>query len=197
MAWIKTLPPGEATGRLKEIYDGILRTMPFVPKMRQLASLRPDAVEALELLAKRAHFGGTTLGREREERIALVVAALLKCTYCAVAHGGLMVQGGKASADEVTALACNYHNVNLPAADVAMLDYASKIALDPEGISEKDVADLRKHGFSDVNILDIALNASYRVFVTRMAAALGLEGEEWFEKIEPGLRETLTVGRRL
>ncbi len=197
MAWIKTIAPGEATGRLKEVYDDILRTMPFVPKMRQLASLRPEAVEALELLAKRAHFGGTSLGREREERIALVVAALLKCTYCAVAHGGLMVAGGKASAHEVTALACNYHDAGLPPADVAMLDYASKIALDPESLSETDIEDLRKLGFSDVNILDIALNACYRVFVTRMAAALGLEGEEWFEKIDSRLRETLTVGRRL
>ena len=48
-----------------------------------------------------------------------------------------------------------------------------------------------------MQILDIALNASYRVFVTRLAASLGLEGEEWFEKIDPPLRETLTVGRRL
>ncbi len=197
MAWIKTIPPAEASGRLKKVYDEILRTMPFVPKMRQLASLRPEAVEALELLAKRAHFGGTSLGREREERIALVVAALLKCTYCAVAHGGLMVSGGKATTGEVTVLACNYHDAGLPAADVAMLDYASKIALDPERISEQDIEQLRAHGFADVEILDIALNASYRVFVTRMAAALGLEGEEWFEKIDPKLRETLTVGRRL
>jgi uncharacterized peroxidase-related enzyme len=197
MAWIKTIPPAEASGQLREIYEGILRTMPFVPKMRQLASLRPEAVEALELLARRAHFGGTSLGRAREERIALVVAALLKCTYCAVAHGGLMVREGKATAGEVTALACNYHQAGLPAADVAMLDYAAKIALDPERITEQDIAGLRAQGFSDVEILDIALNASYRVFVTRMAAALGLEGEEWFETIDPNLRETLTVGRRL
>lgn len=197
MAWIKTVPPSEAQGQLKEVYESILRTMPFVPKMRQLASLRPEAVEALELLAKRSHFGGTSLGREREERIALVVAALLKCTYCAVAHGGLMVKSGNATADEVTALACNYHQAGLSAADVVMLDYAAKIALDPERISETDIAELRSHGFSDVNILDIALNASYRVFVTRMAAALGLEGEEWFDEIAPPLRKTLTVGRRL
>jgi alkylhydroperoxidase family enzyme len=108
-----------------------------------------------------------------------------------------MVKGGKATAAEVTALACNYHTAGLSAADVAMLDYAAEIALDPERISETDIAELRSHGFSDVNILDIALNASYRVFVTRMAAALGLEGEEWFAEIAAPLRETLTVGRRL
>ena len=46
-----------------------------------------------------------------------MVAALLKCTYCAVAHGGLMVKSGKATADQVSALACNYHDAGLSAAD--------------------------------------------------------------------------------
>lgn len=197
MAWIRTIGPDDAEGELKDVYDEMLRTSDQIPKMRQLASLRPDAVEILDLLAKRVHFGGTTLGSEREEKIAYVTAYLLNCSYCTIAHGRRLHLRDGMTQEQLIDLACNYHDIGLDAADIAMLDYAVKVAIDPENITEADVENLRQHGFDDTAILDIALNAGYRVFVSRLAAALGIDAEERWEQLDGDFVQALTVGRKL
>ena len=198
MAWIKTIGPDEAEGALKAVYDEILGDKGrFVPKMRQLASLRPEVVEVQDKLAKRSHFGGTSLGRGREEMIAYVVAYHLNCSYCTIAHGGNMQRREGKSTEEIVDLACNYVDAGLDPQDIAMLDYAMKIAKAPESISERDIEGLREAGFDDTSILDIALATAYRVYVSRMAAALGIDAEEWWDGLDGELRSALTVGREL
>ncbi len=197
MAWIRTIGPDDAQGELKDVYDEMLRSSSFIPKMRQLASLRPEAVEVLDLLAKRVHFGGTTLGADREEKIAYVTAYVLNCSYCTIAHGRRMHLREGMSQEQLIELACNYHNIGLDPADVAMLDYAVKVAIDPENITEADVENLRRHDFDDTAILDIALNAGYRVFVARLAAALGIDAEEVWGQLDGEFVQALTVGRDL
>lgn len=59
--------------------------------------------------------------------------------------------------------------------DMAMLEYAEKITLDPSSITEKDVKNLRSHGFTDQEILEVATVSSYRNYIARVANALGVE----------------------
>lgn len=197
MAFIRTIPPDQATGRLKEVYDAIDARHGLIPQMRQIISLRPDAMDVLTSLWETCHMGGTSLGTDREEMIAIVVAGTLKCSYCTIAHGGSMVKKGSITEDQAIALACNYSAAGLSAADTAMLDYAVKIALDPESVTADDVERVRAEGFDDVAILDIALASSYRVFVTRLAAALGIDGDDWFDDMDERLLTGLSVGKRL
>ena len=57
----------------------------------------------------------------------------------------------------------------------AMLEYADKLTRVPALMEESDVQGLRDVGFSDVEILDIALATAYRNFINRIAEGLGIE----------------------
>lgn len=56
-----------------------------------------------------------------------------------------------------------------------MLEYAEKLTYTPNQVEEADVEKLRHVGFSDVEILDIAIATAYRNFINRIALGLGVE----------------------
>ncbi len=94
-------------------------------------------------------------------------------------------------------VAHDYRNAGLDEKDVAMLEYAEKITLHPSQVSEKDVGWLRRVGWNDRDILDIAAVTSYRNFITRMADALGVELTEDYKKLRQDYVESLMVGKKL
>lgn len=64
--------------------------------------------------------------------------------------------------------------------DLAMLEYAAKLTLEPWNMGEEDVIKLRRKGFSDEAILDICQVAGYYAFVNRLADGLGVELENYW-----------------
>ncbi len=94
-------------------------------------------------------------------------------------------------------VAHDYRNAGLDEKDVAMLEYAEKITLHPSQVSEKDVGWLRRVGWNDRDILDIAAVTSYRNFITRMADSLGVELPEDYKNLRKDYVQSLMVGKRL
>lgn len=78
-----------------------------------------------------------------------------------------------------------------------MLEYAEKITLNPNQVSEKDIERLRRVGWNDRDILDIAAVTSYRNFITRMADALGVELTEDYKNLRQDYVQSLMVGKQL
>ena len=62
-------------------------------------------------------------------------------------------------------------------AERAMLDYASKLTVEPWKMVETDVVSLREEGFSDAAILDINQVTAYYAFANRLVDGLGVELE--------------------
>lgn len=60
-----------------------------------------------------------------------------------------------------------------------MLEYVSKLTLEPSCMTEHDVTRLRDVGFEDTQILEIVQLASWFNYMTRVADALGVEVESW------------------
>jgi len=58
-----------------------------------------------------------------------------------------------------------------------MLEYASKLTLEPWNMIREDVEKLRAFGFVDGEILDINQVTGYFAFVNRLADGLGVELE--------------------
>ena len=84
------------------------------------------------------------------------------------------------------AVSTDWRQARLSAADQAMLEFSEKLTLLPCDMAEADVAGLRRHGFTDREILSITLAAAYRNFITRVADALGVElrrGENYTPEI--------------
>jgi alkylhydroperoxidase family enzyme len=63
-----------------------------------------------------------------------------------------------------------------------MLDYVAKLTLAPATVTENDIQDLRRIGFDDRAILDMAHITGYFALVTRLADGLGVT-------LEPGFAE--------
>ena len=60
-----------------------------------------------------------------------------------------------------------------------MLRFSVKLTRNPSEVSDDDVQDLRRVGFSDRDILDIVEVVGYYAYANRIADGLGLEIETW------------------
>ena len=79
-----------------------------------------------------------------------------------------------------------------------MLAFTEKVTLAAHEVTRDDIEDLRRHGFSDAEILDVAMTAGARSFFSKVLDTVGAEPEKRYEALlEEGLRATLTVGRPL
>ena len=97
--------------------------------------------------------------------------------------------------DEVVALTENWRSVITDPAEYAMLEFSEQVAGDAWKITEIDVENLRTVGFSDFQILEIVGVASYRVYISKFADALGVElDDHWFTDSSEAV-EALSVGR--
>jgi alkylhydroperoxidase family enzyme len=89
----------------------------------------------------------------------------------------------------------DFRTAGLPARDVEMLAYAEKITKDASQVSQTDIDRLRAAGFTDQQICDIALCASFRCFVSRFFDAMGAGPEAAFIDSDADFRAAMTVGK--
>ena len=62
-----------------------------------------------------------------------------------------------------------------------MLAFAERLTRVPWDMGQADVEELREHGFDDRDIHDITQIAAYFNYINRVADALGVDDEAWFE----------------
>ena len=117
--------------------------------------------------------GDSGLSKLEREMIAVVVSSLNHCHYCLAAHGAAVRQlSGDPAFGEV--IAHNWRAAELPPRQVAMMDFAEKLTLEPARVAEADRAALRQAGFSDRDIWDIASTIAFFNMSNRMAAAVDM-----------------------
>jgi uncharacterized peroxidase-related enzyme len=95
------------------------------------------------------------------------------CHYCLTAHGAAVRQRAK-DPELGELVAQNYRAADLPPRQAAMLDFAVKLTEAPDKIEEEDRKRLRRAGFSDRDIWDIAAVAAFYNMSNRMAAAVDM-----------------------
>jgi len=78
MAFVRAVPPQEASGLLKELYDADLKALGYVPNYSPASSLRPEALAAWRALIV------TIRGKmdlRRYELVTIAAALRLRCSY--------------------------------------------------------------------------------------------------------------------
>jgi uncharacterized peroxidase-related enzyme len=113
------------------------------------------------------------LSKAEREMVALVVSAANDCLYCMTSHGHAV---RVLLEDPVTAerVMLDYRRAGLDDRTLGMLDYAVKITKRPAECSLADVEELRKRGFRDEDIWDIAEIAAMYNYTNRLASATGM-----------------------
>ncbi|MEL6983007.1 MAG: peroxidase-related enzyme [Actinomycetota bacterium] len=81
--------------------------------------------------------------------------------------------------DLLAAIEADWERAPLSDRRRAMLDYAVKLTRTPGAMVEGDLEPLRRVGFSDRDILDIAEVTAYYAYANRLADGLGIQVEPW------------------
>jgi alkylhydroperoxidase family enzyme len=84
MPYIKTIPPSEATGKLKEVYQsgsGPSAAKGKVSMIRQVQSLNAEVLAAWRTIDVGIMQGESRISRRQREMIATVVSATNHCSY--------------------------------------------------------------------------------------------------------------------
>ena len=103
------------------------------------------------------------------EMIVTTTSSSNKCLYCVVAHGAILriYEKKPLVADQV---AVNYLKADITQRQKAMLDFAMKVCLHSDQISDHDFAILHTHGFTDEDAWDIAAITAFFGLSNRMAS---------------------------
>ncbi len=191
--FIKTIAPDEATGEIAALYDAEKKSMGRVMQATQCWSARPDVIVPIETLLHQIR-DGFSLGLLNFRLITFVAARYVPSSYCS--HVYFRSLSGMLGREQALAVRRDYRNAGLSDQQVAMLAYAEQISRNASQITEADIQRLRDVGFTDVNIADIALAASFRSFMSRYFDAVGATVEPEFLDADPVIREEMAVGRK-
>jgi uncharacterized peroxidase-related enzyme len=191
MAFIDTVPEEQATGAVAAMYETDRQGFGLLPNFTRGFSLRPDVYAGWRQLngAIKAN-----MDLRRYELATLAAARRLRSSYCALAHGSVLLDNRFLGPDAVRAIAGG-EAAELDDVDLAVMDLADKVALDATSVTTADVDRLRSLGLADADILDVVLAAAARCFFSKALDALGIEPDARYAQLEPELREALTVGR--
>ncbi|MCW5730814.1 MAG: peroxidase-related enzyme [Alphaproteobacteria bacterium] len=142
----------------------------FVPNVLAAYTFKQEKLRAFMQMYNDLMLAPSGLSKLEREMIAVVVSSINHCYYCLTAHGAAVRQ---LSGDPVLGelMVMNYRAAELPAKQRAMLDFAALLTETPDKVGEPDRARLRKAGWSDEDIWDIAATASFFNMSNRMASA--------------------------
>lgn len=178
MAFIRTVTGDEATG-----LTNYARTFAH----------RPEVYRAWEQLNAAIK---SNMDLRRYELATVAAAVALRSSYCALAHGNVLAERFL-SPEGVIAVVTDRAAAPLDDVDRAVMAFAEKVALNADRISQEDVDELAKHGLTDQDILDVVLAAAGRCFFSKTLDATGTVPDAEYQKVEPRLRDALTVGRAI
>jgi len=175
---IKVISYGEATGRLKDIYNSLIEKRGKLASVHTIQSLNPESIVTHMELYLSIMFSQSPLTRPQREMLAVVVSAANGCGYCQQHHGKALEQYWK-DEGRVQRLRKNFNLANLNGIDLLLCEYAIELTLHPDDFENGNRAErLRQGGLDDRAILDATLVIAYFNFVNRIVLALGVELEE-------------------
>lgn len=193
MTFIDTVPEDDAPAAVRAMYDADRTAAGQVPNYTRACSHRPAVYHAWRNLIESINGG---MDQRRYELVTLAAARRLGSSYCALAHGSILLDGGLVDAEQLSAIAQDHHAAGLDEVDVAVMDLADKVADDATAVTQADIDHLRSLGLTDAEVFDVVAAAAARCFFSKTLDALGVQPDARFADLEPAaLRDQLTVGR--
>ena len=142
----------------------------FVPNVLKAFAFDMTKLAAFVAYRNDLMQGDSGLTKLEREMIAAAVSAQNRCYYCVTAHGASVRHLSK---DPILGeqVIINYRAARLSRRQRAMLDFAVKLTVTPWEIEEQDREQLRRVGFSERDIWDIAAVAGFYNMTNRLASA--------------------------
>jgi uncharacterized peroxidase-related enzyme len=192
MTFLHTIPEDQADGEVAAMYETDRQAAGALPNYTRAFSLRPAVYARWRDLNVEVKRG---MDARRYELASVAAARRLRCSYCALAHGTVMLDRGMLEADALETAVGDRLGDGLDATDAAVMELADQIAADATAVTPEHMDRLRSLGLTDTEIFDVVMAAALRCFFAKALDALGAEPDPRFHGLEDGLRDALTVGR--
>ena len=178
MTWIRTIPYEEAEGKVKDLYERIKGPDNNVDNIMMAHSLRPHSMEGHMALYKNVlHHSRNTSPKWLLEAIGVCVSIINQCEYCIEHHyEGMrkLIMDDQRSKNIRKALEEEKPAKVFKSKELAIIEYAVKITINPHDISPEDIEKLRINNVEDGEILEINQVAAYFAYANRMVLGLGI-----------------------
>jgi uncharacterized peroxidase-related enzyme len=165
-----SLRPGALTPEMTAYFRKCEEKLGFVPNVLKAYTFDAAKLSAFVAMYNDLMRAPSGLSKLEREMIAVAVSAHNRCYYCLVAHGAAVRQlSGDPPLGELMVM--NYRAARLSKRERAMLDFAVKLTAEPWLVEEEDREGLRRAGFTERDIWDIAAVAGFFNMSNRVASA--------------------------
>ena len=158
MQRITAVNPTEATGKAKELLDGVQAKLGMTPNLMKTLAAAPAALDAY--LKFGAALGTGKLDAKFREQIALAVAQANSCEYCLSAHATF----GQMMGLKPEEIAASREAHSSDAKRDAGLHFVQALVVQRGIVSDQEVAKVKAAGFSDGDIAELVANVAVNVF---------------------------------
>jgi uncharacterized peroxidase-related enzyme len=165
-----TLAPAKLSPAMEAYFKKCEEKLGFVPNVLLAYAFDNAKLEAFAAFYNDLMLAPSGLSKLEREMIAVAVSAQNRCYYCLTAHGAAVrTYSGDPALGELMVM--NYRAAKLTKKQRAMLDFAVKMTNESWAIEEEDREALRRVGFTDRDIWDIAAVAGFFNMSNRVASA--------------------------
>lgn len=158
MGRLNTVNPNEATGRVKEIFEGPLKGMEDKNIFKAMAN-SPVGLEAYLGLGGALKKGNLS-GKERET-IALALGEANGCDYCTAAHTAIAQQEGLT--EDQTVAARKGDSLGDEKLD-ALRTFATALNEKKGWVTDEDLKNFRNAGYGDAEIVEVIANVAMNLY---------------------------------
>ncbi|MDF0718229.1 carboxymuconolactone decarboxylase family protein [Muricauda sp. 334s03] len=159
MTRLQALDPKEATGRSKELFEGIQAKLGMVPNMMRTMGNSSVVLEGYLNLSE--ILGKGSLGGKLGELLALTVAENNACNYCLSAHSFI---GEKLVGIDTETLETAREAINNDPKIAAALQFAKTLIEKNGRVSAEDVDTVKAAGYTDGAVGEIVAHVALNIF---------------------------------
>lgn len=171
--WIETVPWDDAEGELADAYGWQAKALGEPAEFTMLGSLYPPIVAERLQLYRTVEQCPSALSQIERQAAAYVVSLLNGTDHCA---SGLRIKlrslgaGEQVEAIDAAPSGPDTGDRRLD----AICANAAKLTSSPTAMTEADLVELRSHGLSDLDLVDLNNMVAYYNYINRVVMGLGL-----------------------
>lgn len=158
MTRIRAIDPNEASGKAKELLDGVQSKLGMTPNIMRIMANSPAVLEGY--LGFSGALQNGVLDPKLREMIALFVSETNGCGYCLSAHSAIGKMNGL-SGEEILD---SRRGFSTDSRAEAALRFAGQIVEKRGWVDDIDIARIRGAGFGDPEIAEIVANTALNIF---------------------------------
>ena len=158
MSRLPAIQLDKATGKAKELLDGVQAKLKITPNMTRVMANSPAVLQAY--LSFNSAVAGGALDAKLREQIALEVGEQNACQYCVSAHTAIGRMVGLSDPEMEAARGAASSSPKHAAA----LEFARQLVAKRGLLTDADIEAVRRAGFTDAEIAEIIAHVALNIF---------------------------------